>query len=106
MYETLGGMWREVYDSTLRTRGLKLRDGITLAQLETMLTAAAEGLGLRIIAGQEDQVLNPETRTSLLGTIVMALVMALVDAPSGSPTSGMTVKELFQATLDGQGAAG
>jgi hypothetical protein len=96
VYEQRQEAWRTAFQATLDGRGYRLRPDVSVDMLATALTAAVEGLGLRAIAEGPDQAIDHDRRTSLLGTIAMALTAACVDQGDGRP-----LREL----VDGLGSA-
>ena len=97
-YAELARRWGALYGRVLKARGLTVRNELTLEQMTTMLTAVAEGLALRIIAGHHLSVMDSEKRTSLLGTVAMALVLTCLT----SADDHRTVRDLFDQTVEQQ----
>jgi hypothetical protein len=78
-YRRVTDSWKTLYEVTLEARDLKLRPGITLLEITDMLTAMADGLGLRIMADPSSELINHDSRQSLLGKAALAFVAAFVD---------------------------
>jgi hypothetical protein len=90
MYDTVTRSWRDLYASVITSLGVRLRPDITLDDLTNMLSAAAEGLGIRLAADPEAPVLDHDNQRALLGTMAIALGMAAIDSGDG-----MTLEEAF-----------
>lgn len=78
-YRQTSAGWAKVYTDTLVAKGLKLRRGITMDDITDMLTAAAEGLALQLIAKSPDassNLLDADKNRSLLGVMALAIWMA------------------------------
>jgi hypothetical protein len=84
--------WHELYEVTLHARDLKLRPGITLREVTDMLAAMADGLGLRIMADPESQLIDHDSKESLLGKAALAFVAAFVD-----PGDKQSVEDLVRS---------
>lgn len=82
-YRVLGESWAALYAATLEARGLKLWPDVTLAELTDMLTALAEGVGMRMISEPASSVIDHDTQRSLLGKAALALAAACVDVGDG-----------------------
>ena len=82
-YRVITDSWSSLYKMTLEARGLKLRPGVTLREITDMLTAMADGLGLRIIADPGSPLIDHDRQESLLGKAALAFVIACVDIGDG-----------------------
>lgn len=80
--------WRAVYAAFFRTRGLRLRPGVSLEDITIILTATAEGLTLRALGDRTAPVLDHQRRRCLLGTAALALMIACVDQGNGDQGNG------------------
>lgn len=76
--------WRRFYDDILRSRGLRLRPGLTLDDLSHLLTAVADGLAMRALADPAARVIDHDRQRSLLGTAVLALIAGCLERSDGS----------------------
>jgi len=77
MYGAITEAWAQTCAGVLAHYGLRLRPGLTVTDLATMLTAMAEGLGLRRLVRPGDRTLmDPETGTTLLASGVLAIFTA------------------------------
>jgi len=79
MYRISTRAWLEAYEKTIAARGLKLRAGLTLEDVNFIMTATTEGMQLRLMVESDDGVIDHEKRTSLLGTAALALIVACFD---------------------------
>jgi len=89
MYQTLHRTWRELYDRTLSTRGMRLRPDITLDDVAILLSAMIEGLRLRMTADPDTPILDAERQRSLLGIGVLGLIAGCVDPGDGRPVEAV-----------------
>ncbi|MGH4026988.1 MAG: hypothetical protein ACRDRV_20640 [Pseudonocardiaceae bacterium] len=85
VYGKVTGVWYDVYKDFFDARDMRLRHPLKMHDFTVLLTAVAEGLALRGIADQE----TLEQRRSLLGTAVLAFLIACVD-----PGDGTTLEEV------------
>ncbi|MFF5077535.1 hypothetical protein ACFY36_10820 [Actinoplanes sp. NPDC000266] len=77
MYEAITDAWARTAEGILGYYGLTLRPGLTVTDLATMLTAMAEGLGLRRLVRPGDRALMDRERgTTLLASGVFAVFTA------------------------------
>jgi hypothetical protein len=77
MYGAITEAWAQTVEGVLAYYGLRLRPGVTVTDLATMLTAMAEGLGLRRLVRPGDRTLkDPEKGTTLLTSGVLAVFTA------------------------------
>jgi hypothetical protein len=77
MYDNVTDAWTRTCAGVLTHYGLRLRPGLTVTDVATMLTAMAEGLGLRRLVRPYDQALmNSEHGTTLLASGVFAVFTA------------------------------
>ncbi|MEA5454088.1 hypothetical protein SPF06_05060 [Sinomonas sp. JGH33] len=91
LHEAIDSMCRtlvELHELVVGRFGLRLRPGISSEHVAMLLQALAEGLGIRLLAGQESRILDPEREASLLGTAALGLFMSLCD-----PGDGMSVED-------------
>ncbi|MBL7495899.1 hypothetical protein I6A84_40580 [Frankia sp. CNm7] len=79
MYQISTQAWQDAYEKAAAARGLKVRPGLTIADLNYILTACSEGMQMRLLVEPEDGVIDHERRTSLLGTAALALIAACFD---------------------------
>jgi hypothetical protein len=78
-YDMINKQWTEVYSQVLRSRGLRLRDGVTLEQVTTILTAIDDGLTMRMLTDPSTSVLGDRPEDNLLGLMVRLLIAGCVD---------------------------
>jgi hypothetical protein len=67
-------LWRQAYAEFLEARGLRLRAGMTLDQLTSILTAVVEGARVRAISDPSAEILDHIEHRSLLGTAALAIL--------------------------------
>jgi hypothetical protein len=82
-YRLVGESWSALYQATLAARGLRLRSGVTLTDLTDMLTALAEGIGMRMLSDPNAQLVDHERQQSLLGKAAIAIAAACIDTGDG-----------------------
>jgi len=82
-YRVVSKSWQRLYETTLAERGLKLRPGVTFAELTHILTALAEGVGMRMLSDPNIEVIDHERQESLLGKAALAIAAAFIDAGDG-----------------------
>ncbi|MGH3930059.1 MAG: hypothetical protein ACRDTF_08800 [Pseudonocardiaceae bacterium] len=95
VYSNITKAWGAVYAEAFRIYDLKLRPGLSMDSFTVMLSAAAEGLALRSIGDRETPVRDVGRRVSLLGTAVLAFLVACVD-----PGDGRTLEEAANGLAD------
>jgi hypothetical protein len=78
-YRVVGESWSAVYRKTMEARSLRLRPGVTLDDVTDMLTALADGVGLRLISDPNANLIDHEHQQSLLGKAALAIVVSCVD---------------------------
>jgi hypothetical protein len=94
MYTNLSQVWMTLYTNVFEHYGLTFRPGVIMEDFNILLQATAEGLGLRLLSGMDEGLLDHEKRTSLLGTAALSLFLALVD-----PGDGLTVEQSAQRAM-------
>lgn len=96
MYQTLSDAWCSLYQEVFDGYGVKFRPGVSVSTFNVILQAAAEGLGMRLLAGPDAEILPAGGMRSLLGTTALALFVAFVDT-GDSATIEQTSDELIRA---------
>lgn len=91
MYQAVDKSWTALYEALFEERGWKLRPGLSFQDLNLMLSTAAEGMALRSLVDPTG-IIDKEARTSLLGTLSLALTISCVD-----PGDGYSLEELVRA---------
>jgi len=98
MYATIDRTWTVVYQGFLDHYGVRLRPDVTVSDITHILTAAAEGIGLRRLVHLDDRTIYDAVRKrSLLGKTTFCVFAASI-APDGDPR---TVAEFFRQTVTG-----
>ncbi|WP_175637349.1 hypothetical protein [Sinomonas mesophila] len=83
LYASMTAAWFGLYRQVVERFGLRLRAGVRAQEVNIILQSLAEGLGLRVLAGVEEPLVNRTRGTSLLGTAALALLSSLVDDGDG-----------------------
>jgi hypothetical protein len=78
-----GPLWKDFYGQFLRSRGLRLRPGITLDDCATLLAALADGLALRALADPAARIIDPTRRRCLLGTAALVVIAGSLERADG-----------------------
>jgi hypothetical protein len=89
LYKLIHDNWSALYAATLEARGLKLRPDVDIHDLTNILTALAEGITLRAIADPEANVINHNTKDSLLGKASLMIAAACIDLGDGRPLAAL-----------------
>ncbi len=94
MYKNLSQAWMSLYSNVFEHYGFEFRPGVDMEEFSILLQAMAEGLGLRLLSGVDEPLLDHEKQTSLLGTAALSLFLALVD-----PGDGLTLEQSTEAAM-------
>lgn len=94
MYATLSEAWCKLYAHVFAHYGVRFRPGLTLEMFNIILQSTAEGMGMRLLSGVDEAILNHEEKSSLLGTAALALMLAFLDS-----NDDMTLEELAEVSL-------
>jgi hypothetical protein len=84
--------WKQFFDEVLRSRGLRLRPGVTLDDCVNLLTAAADGLAMRALADPAVRIVDHARRRSLLGTAVLVLIAGCLER--AGPGDGLPLEQM------------
>lgn len=95
MYKNLSQVWTRLYKEVFEHYGISLRRGITLDDFNIILQSTAEGLGMRLMSGVDEPILDPARKTSLLGTAALSMFLSLVD-----PGDGLTVEQATDRAME------
>lgn len=95
MYRHYLGSWQELYAAVMEQRGLRLRPGLSLADLTNALSAATDGLTLRAIGDPGAGVIDHDRRRSLMGTLALAVIYAFLEPEDDA--SGLTLEQAVAA---------
>jgi hypothetical protein len=98
VYEDYLGSWKKLYDTVLRERHLRLRKGLTLDDLANALSAATDGMTLRAIGDPAAGVVDHDNRSSLMGTVALAVIHAFLEPDDD--VSGLTLEQAVAARFD------
>jgi hypothetical protein len=88
-------LWKSFYEEFIRSRGLRVRAGITLDDCVTLLAALADGLALRALADPTARVVDHDQRRCLLGTASLALIAGCLEHPDHS--DGLSLEQAVRA---------
>jgi hypothetical protein len=98
MYQSIDDIWLKVYRGVLKHYDNRLRPDITEFDIAHILTATAEGIGLRRLVQFDDKSIYDAVRLrSLLGKTAFAVFTAAI-APEGDDR---TLAEFFRETMTG-----
>jgi hypothetical protein len=95
MYKNLSQVWTRLYKKVFEHYGLSLRPGITLDDFNIILQSTAEGLGMRLMSGVDEPIIDHARKTSLLGTAALTMFLALID-----PGDGLTVEQATERAME------
>lgn len=98
VYEDYLGSWKRLYETVLRERHLQLRRGLTLDDLANALSAATDGMTLRAIGDPAAGVIDHDNRSSLMGTVALAVIHAFLEPDDDA--SGLTLEQAVAARFD------
>ena len=90
-YRGGGEPWKEVYASFIQARGLRLRPGITIDDFAHLVSACSAGVALHVLGKADSEVVNHETRRSLLGKGALAIIYACLER--ADDTTGLTLEQ-------------
>lgn len=93
----VGPVWRQWCEDFLRSRGLRIRPGVTIDDCVVLLSALADGLAMRALADPSTRALDHDGRPSLLGVGALALISGCLDRAGGDETSSLeqSVRDLL-----------
>lgn len=75
----VGPVWRQWCEELVRSRGLRIRPGVTMDDCVVLLSALADGLAMRALADPSTRALDNDGRPSLLGVGALALISGWLD---------------------------
>jgi hypothetical protein len=102
MYANIDRTWLETYRGILQHYSASLRPDVTDFDIAHILTATAEGLGLRRLVQFDDKSIFDATRQrSALGKAALALFAASVCQPGDSRTLGTFFREVLTGESSG-----
>lgn len=90
-------LWSEFYEEFLRSRGLRLRAGITIDDCGTLLIALADGLAQRALADPASRVIDYARRRCLLGTAALVLIAGC--AVCTDADDGLSLEDAVRAMM-------
>jgi hypothetical protein len=94
--------WNHYLSEFLRSRGLRIRPGISLDDCVTLLAAVADGLALRALTDPAAGIFDHDRRRCMLGTAALALVTGCLDRTSNS--NALALDEAVRALISGPSA--
>jgi hypothetical protein len=103
MYANIDRTWTAVYQGILDHYHAGLRPDVTVLDIAHILTAAAEGAGLRLLIQPDDKtIFDAVRRRSILGKTALCVFAASVTTDG----DGRTLADFFRETLTRNNAAG
>lgn len=75
-----GPLWRKSCEDFLRSRGLRIRPGITIDDCIVLLCALADGLAMRALADPSTRALDHDGQRSLLGMGALAVIAGCLES--------------------------
>jgi len=99
MYQISTNAWQDAYEKAAAARGLRPRPGLTLEDLNYIITAVSEGIQVRLMVEDDGPAIDHERRTSLLGVAALAVLVACFDHLG----DGLSLEDLVRTAF---GAAG
>ena len=96
-------LWKDFYGEVLRSRGLRLRPGITLDDCVTVLAAIADGLALRALADPAARIIDRPRRRCLLGTAALMVIAGCLERADG--VDGLPLEDAVRAMMSEPPAA-
>ncbi|MBV9450750.1 MAG: hypothetical protein JO345_33155 [Streptosporangiaceae bacterium] len=93
----VGSTWRQWCEDFLRSRGLRLRSGVTIDDFIVLLSALADGLAMRALADPSTRALDHDGQSSLLAMGAFALVAGFLESADSEESSSLeqTVRVLL-----------
>jgi hypothetical protein len=95
MYQISTRAWQDAYEKAAAARGLRPRKGLTIEDLNYIITAVSEGIQVRLMVEEDGLALDHERRTSLLGVAALAVVVACFDHLD----DGLSLEELVRVAV-------
>lgn len=83
MYASLTAAWFDLYAQIADSFDLTLRTGVTQHQFAVLVQAVVEGIGVRLLAGLDEPLVDDERQESVLGTAILALFISLIEDGDG-----------------------
>ena len=106
LYASMTAAWYGLYEQVVEHFGLRLRPGVRVQDLNIILQSLAEGIGLRVLAGVDEPLVNRARRTSVLGTAALALLSSVVDTGDGLELAESANARIGQGVRIPSGAGG
>jgi hypothetical protein len=86
--------WKKIYESTIASRGFRLREGITIEQLTNILAAVTEGFAIHQLGDPGAGIAGDTPAGNLVGMAVLGIMNSYLE-PLDDPT-GLTLREHFE----------
>jgi hypothetical protein len=96
-YREVERTWAAVFDEMIASRKLRLRPGITVEHMVTMVVGAVEGISLRALIDNES-VPDTSGKRRLIGTMAAALLIGITE--SATDSANETVEQALQRITD------
>jgi len=97
VYADYLGSWKQLYDTVMRARHLRLRKGLTRDDLANALSAASDGMTLRSLGDPGAGVVDHDNNRSLMGSVALAVIYAFLEPAEDA--SGLTLEQAVAARL-------
>lgn len=94
MYDSLTTAWFELFGEIAASFGFTLRPGVSPRTFAIIVHAVVEGIGVRLLAGLDEPLVDDERHESVLGTAVLALFVSLIENGDG-----LTIEEAANLRL-------
>jgi hypothetical protein len=92
-------LWKNFYTEFLRSRGLRIRSGVTLDDCADLLIAVADGLAMRALADPDSRIIDRTRRRCLLSTAAFALIAGCLERADAS--DGLSLEQAVRAVVCG-----
>jgi len=86
--------WKKVYETTIASRGFRLRKGITIEQFANILAAITEGFAIRHMGDPGSGVVGEDPTGNLVGMAVLGIMTSYLERDD--EPGGTTLREQFE----------
>ncbi|MET0426750.1 MAG: hypothetical protein ABW046_22980 [Actinoplanes sp.] len=90
--------WLKAYETTIASRGFRLRAGISIEQFANILAAMTEGFAIRHLGDPASGILGNGPSDNLFGMAILAMMHSYLE-PVDEP-SGLTLREVFEGAAN------
>jgi hypothetical protein len=92
--------WKEVYAAFIEVRGLQLRPGVRVDDIANILAALVDGLALRLFGNPAEELVDHDTKRTLLGTAALAVAYSFTEPTKDA--RGLTLEQAVHEIIYGQ----